>query len=113
MDNIEIKKEDKLNPAQYVIIKKIKKFLLDSPDLYKIEWNNIYINDIKVFKKVSELIDNKDISIVDWIDYKSTKIKIFNNQYIILEFDDEKYLKIINKSSLMEYFKYIIKNILW
>ena len=106
-------KEEKLTPSQFAVIEKIKDFLWNLNNWYKIEANYIYVKDIEIFKKISEFINDENNPMIDGINYKYTEIKFLNNQNIVLEFDNWEYLKIINNISSIEYFKYIIKKILW
>jgi len=64
---------DNLTLTQFSVMKKIKDFLSNLHDWYKIEWNNIYINNIENFKKISEFINDENKPIIDWININILK----------------------------------------
>ena len=107
------KTEIELTPKQFSVVNKIKAFLINIKNSYKIEWNTIIIEDSKLFEILRNELDNENNKIIDWLEYTLTEISFFNKKNITIEFEKWEYIKIINKIKPFEYVKYNIKKIIW
>jgi len=104
-----LKEQKELSPIQFIIINEFKKIIPES--WYRIEWNNLYINEpdnLKILEKSLENILN-DLE----IEYTIDVISFLNNKNIVITLENKEYIKIISDYSLIKVLRNKIEKILW